>query len=112
MIEDAAHVLIQFPDGPHVESDWKHHVGLARTVLSHVLRIFVEAGVDRVVLVPRDKTAGARRFGVHQPGADARDIFFREAPRPGMLMAEAMSVHFQDLADQLSSKWRGRLDLL
>ena len=101
MIEDAAHFLIQLLDRS-VESDWNHHVGLARTVLAHVLRLFVEAGVDRVVLVPRDKTAGARRFGVHQPVADARDIVFREVPRPGVLMAEPMSVHFQDLADQLS----------
>jgi len=111
MIEDATHFLIQFPDRP-LESDWKHHVGLARTVLAHVLRIFVETGVDRIVLVPRDKTAGPGGFGVHQPVADSRDLFFREVPRPGVLMAEPMSVHFQDVADQLSSQWRGRFDLL
>lgn len=111
MIEDAAHVLIQLPDRL-IQSNWKRHIGQAGTVLAHVLRFFVKAGVDRVVLVPGDKTAGAGRFGVHQPVADAREIFFREASRPRVLMAESMSVHFQDLADHLPSQWRGRLDLL
>ena len=49
----------------------KCHIRLARTVLTHVLRFFVKAGVDRIILVPGDQTSWPGILGIHEPFVDA-----------------------------------------
>src|SRR5258708_29663733 len=49
MIEDTSHLFVQFLRGL-VELNWGRHVWQARTILPHVVCLFVEAGVNSVVL--------------------------------------------------------------
>jgi len=76
-----------------------------------MLRFFIEAGINRVVLVPRNETAGSGGFGIHQPVADPRYIFFSEVSRPRMLTTLPAVVHFQDVLDQLPQRRTARLNL-
>src|SRR5260370_20209820 len=49
MVEDTSPLFVQFLRGL-VHLNWGRHVWLARTILPHVLCLFVEAGVNSVVL--------------------------------------------------------------
>ena len=51
--------------------DRNRDIPLAGSIFAHVLRLFIEAGIDRIALVTGNEAARTRRFGIHQPVADA-----------------------------------------
>ena len=104
MIQHLPHLTIQCPR--LIDLDWKHDVRQAGAVFSHVLCFFVEAGVDRVILIPRNQTTRPRGLGVHKPIANARHILFLEASRPLVLMTLPVSVHLKHMVDELTSASR------
>ena len=79
----------------------KGHVRLAGAVFAHVLRLFVEAGVDRVVFVPRDETTRTGILSVHQPVVNAWYVFLADMPRPRVLVTLSIRIHFKHVPNQL-----------
>ena len=71
------------------------HIRLARTVFAHVLRLFIEAGVDRIILVPSDQTSGAGILSIHEPSVNAWHVLFTDLAGPRMLVPLAMGIHFK-----------------
>ena len=100
MTEHAPYLFVEF-FGRLVQVNRNGDVRLTGSVLPHVLRFLVEAGIDCVVLIPGNETAGSGGFGIHQPVADAGNIFFSEVSRPRVLVAFAGIVHFLRVMDQL-----------
>ena len=76
-----------------------------------MLRLFVEASVDRIVFVPGDQTSGPGILGVHEPIINARYVLLADLAGPRVLMPLAMSIHFKHMPDQFASHARAGLDL-
>ena len=73
----------------------KRHIRLARTVFAHVLRLFVKAGVDRIILVPRDQTSGPGILGIHKPIVNSWYVALADVAGPRVLVPLAMSIHLK-----------------
>src|SRR5258708_37202555 len=88
----------------------KRRVRLARTVFADVLRLFIKAGVDRVVLVPSDQTTGPGILSIREPSFNARYVLLTDLAGPRVIVPLAMSIHFKHVLDQFASHARVRLD--
>ena len=73
----------------------KRHIRLARTVFAHVLRLFIKAGVDRIILVPSDKTSGSGILSIREPVVNAWYILITDLAGPRVLVPLAMRVHLK-----------------
>ena len=78
------------------------HIRLARTVLTHVLRLFVKAGVDRIILVPGDQTSGPGILRIHEPFVDAWYVLLTQLAGPSVRVPLAMGIHFKQVPDEFA----------
>ena len=60
-----------------------------------MLRLFIKAGVDRIILVPSDQTSGPGILGIHEPIVNAWYILLTDLAGPRMLVSLAMSIHLK-----------------
>ena len=74
---------------------WEGHIRLARAVFAHVLRLFVKAGVDRIVLIPGDQASGPGVLRIHKPIVNSWYIFIADVAGPCVLMPLTMSIHLK-----------------
>ena len=91
---------------------WKRHIWLARTVFAHVLRLFIKAGVDRIILVPSDQASRPRILGIREPVVNAGYILSTDLAGPRVLLPLAVCIHFKQVPDQFASHACMGLDLL
>ena len=94
MIEDPSHFFIEL-FRRLVEVNGKRHIRLARTVFAHVLRLFIKAGIDRIVFVPGDQTSGPGVLGIHKPIVNSWYIFIADVAGPCVLVPSTMSIHLK-----------------
>src|SRR5208282_3914578 len=88
----------------------KRHIRLARTFFAHVLRLFVKAGVDRIILVPSDQASRPGILCIREPCFNAWYLLLTDLAGPRVLVPLAMSVHLKQVPDQLASHTRVGLD--
>src|ERR1700722_15094298 len=105
MIEDALHLFVQFPRRL-VQLNRERHVRLAGTVFPHVLRLFVKASVDRIILVPSDQTSRPGVLSIRKPCFNARYVLLDDLTGPRVLVPLAMSIHLKSVPDEFASHAR------
>ena len=60
-----------------------------------MLRLFVKAGVDRIILVPGDQTSGPGILGIHKPIVNSGYVLLTDLAGPRVLLPFAMRIHLE-----------------
>src|SRR5208337_2147338 len=102
VIENLPHFFIEL-FACLIQVNRERHIRLARTVLAHVLRLFIKAGVDRVVFVPSDETSGPGILSIRKPSVNSGYVLLTDLAGPGVLVPLAMSIHFKQVPDKFAS---------
>src|ERR1035441_6025257 len=79
-------------------------------VFAHVLRLFIEAGVDRIIFVPTESASRPGILCIREPCFNAWYVLLTDLAGPRMLVPLAMSIHLKQVPDQLASHARVWLD--
>ena len=65
-----------------------------------MLRLFIEAGVDRIILVPSDQASGPGILSIREPSVNAGYVLLTDLAGPRVLVPLAMSIHLKQVPDQ------------